>query len=73
MLPSELYDMMPVILGGICVLLGLLQFLFPKMMTAKKFRDDPEKVDKIKKGGIPMIIIGIACLVMQVLLFDMQM
>ncbi len=69
----ELYDMMPFILGGMMVLLGLLQFLCPRMMTAKKYKDNPEQVAKIKKGGIPMILLGIVWMVLEVVLLNNQM
>lgn len=60
-----MYDMMELILAGIMVLFGIFMIACPKQSTKKKYRDDPEKVAKVRKAGIVWVICGILLFILQ--------
>lgn len=60
-----MYDMMELILAVIMVLLGIFTIAFPKQSTKKKYRDDPARVEKVRKTGIVWIICGILLFILQ--------
>lgn len=62
----EMYDMIPVILGSIMLILGLVTLIFPKAVTKKEFWDDPQMMKKRKKSGYAYILCGIVLIVTQI-------
>lgn len=46
-----LYSILPLIIGGIFLVLGLLMNFIPKAMIPKNKRDSDEAIIKIKKTG----------------------
>lgn len=59
-----MYDWFQIILSGVMVLFGIFMIAFPKQATKKQFRDDPEKVSKVRIAGIVWIICGAVLLVL---------
>lgn len=58
-----MYDLMPFILGGAIFILGLIMAICPRMTTKKEYRDFPNKVKRIRIGGIVLCITGIFMIV----------
>lgn len=63
-----MYDMMELILSGIMVLFGIFMIACPKQATKKQYRDDPEKVAKVRKAGIVWVICGIILFILDLLM-----
>ena len=63
-----MYDMMELMLSGIMVLFGIFMIACPKQATKKQFRDDPEKVAKVRKAGIVWVICGIILFILDLLI-----
>lgn len=59
-----MYDYITVILGAVCVILGIAMVISPKACTKKEFREDPDRVAKTRKSGVVEIFCGIAIIVM---------
>ncbi len=60
---KELYDIIPVILGALIAIMGILMIACPKIMVKKEFRENTEQLAKTKKNGIFEIICGIALII----------
>lgn len=58
-----MYDYFGLILVGLITLMGLFMFLFPKMSARKDQRDDEYQVNKIKKNGLILSVVGVIALV----------
>ncbi len=63
MLSPELYDMMPYIFAAFFAIYGILMIACPKIMVKKEFRDDQEKIAKMRKSGIGVIFGAIILLI----------
>ena len=63
-----MYDLMPLILGGIMILLGTYMTTNPVKATKKELREDKNAVKKIKRNGFIEIICGIVLIILGILL-----
>lgn len=63
-----LYNLIPVFLGIIIVLLGAFMALFPRISTKRDRRDDPRAVSKNRVSGFIMIVLGILLVIFRVIL-----
>lgn len=63
MLSPELYDMMPYIFAGFFAIYGILMIACPKIMVKKEFREDQEKLAKMRKSGIGVIFCAFVLLI----------
>lgn len=63
-----MYDMMELVLAVVMVLFGIFMIACPKQATKKQFRDDPEKVAKVRKAGIVWVICGIILFILDLLI-----
>lgn len=64
-----MYDLIPFILGGIIILMGLYMFISPVKATKAEFRNDSKMVSKTKKNGIFVICCGIATIIIGITRF----
>lgn len=58
-----MYDLIPFILGGLMIVLGLFMFISPVKATKEEFRNDSKMVSKTKRNGIIVILCGIATII----------
>ncbi|MBE5954499.1 MAG: hypothetical protein E7257_10190 [Lachnospiraceae bacterium] len=65
MLSPELYDMLPMIFSAFFVIYGVLMIVCPKPIIKKEWKEDEYRLAKMKKGGILVIICGIALFFIQ--------
>ena len=63
-----MYDLMPIIFGGLMILLGTYMTTNPVKATKKEFREDKNAVKKIKRNGFIEIICGIVLIILGILL-----
>ncbi len=66
-----MYDRFQLILSGVMVLFGIFMIAFPKQATKKQFRDDPEKVAKVRFAGVVWIICGAVLLILDLVIDSM--
>lgn len=66
-----MYDMMQYILCAVMILFGIFMIAFPKQSTKKQFRDDPQKVGKVRKAGIVWVVCGVALLILELVIDSM--
>lgn len=64
-----LYELIPVFLGIIVVVLGLIMAIFPRASTRKDLRDNPKAVAKNRISGFVMIVLGILIVILRIILF----
>ena len=64
-----LYELIPILLGIIIIILGLIMAILPRMSTKKDRRDDPKAISKTRMSGIVMVILGILVVVLRFLFF----
>lgn len=64
-----LYELIPILLGVIIVILGLIMAILPRLSTKKDRRDDPKAVAKTRTSGVVMIILGILVVILRFILF----
>lgn len=64
-----LYELIPILLGAIIVILGLIMAILPRLSTKKDRRDDPRAVAKTRTSGVVMIILGILVVILRFILF----
>ncbi|MBO4347355.1 MAG: hypothetical protein J5840_06930 [Lachnospiraceae bacterium] len=64
-----LYELIPVLLGIIVVVLGLIMAIFPRASTRKDLRDNPKAVAKNRLSGFIMIVLGILIVIFRIILF----
>lgn len=62
-----MYDLIPVFLGAIISILGLIMAILPKQSTKKEMRDDETAVAKVRRNGIVLIIIGIILIIINLI------
>ena len=62
-----MYDKIPVILGIVCIVLGLFMAIAPKSATKKEFRENEAEVAKVRKNGFIEIGLGILIVVIGLL------
>lgn len=63
-----MYDLMPIIFGGLMILLGLYMTINPKNATKKELRNDDNVVKKTKKNGFIEILCGIVVIILGIML-----
>ena len=61
---QELYDMIPVFCGVFFIIYGVLMMACPKAMLKKEFKEDPDRIAKMKKTGPVVMICGIVIAVL---------
>ena len=64
-----LYELIPILLGVIIVILGLIMAILPRISTRKDRRDNPKAVAKTRFSGFIMIVLGILLVIMRFILF----
>ena len=64
-----LYELIPILLGVIIVILGLIMAILPRISTKKDRRDDPKAVAKTRMSGFIMIVLGILVVILRFILF----
>ena len=64
-----LYELIPILLGVIIVILGLIMAILPRISTKKDRRDDPKAVAKTRMSGFIMIVLGIVVVILRFILF----
>ncbi len=62
-----MYDLIPFILGGLMIVLGLFMFISPVKATKEELRNDEKAVSKTKKSGIIVVFCGIAVIVIGIM------
>lgn len=55
----ELYDLIPVFCGIFFIIYGVLMMVCPKVMIKKEWRENPEKIAKMKKNAPVVMICGV--------------
>ncbi len=63
-----MYDMMPIIFGGLMILLGIYMTTNPVKATKKELREDKDAVKKVKRNGFIEIGCGIVLIILGILL-----
>lgn len=63
MLSPELYDMIPYICAAFFAIYGILMIACPKLVIKKAWREDPERLAKMRKSGIGVIFCAIVLLI----------
>ena len=64
-----LYELIPILLGVIIVILGLIMAILPRISTKRDRRDDPKAVAKTRMSGFIMIVLGIVVVILRFILF----
>ena len=64
-----MYNLMPLLFGGIMFCLGLFMAINPKSATKKELQNDADAVAKIKKNGFILIACGIVILIIGIIRF----
>lgn len=63
-----MYDIIPYILSGVLILLGLIMVVLPKQSTKKELRDSEEALKKTRRSGIIVVVLGIVLLLIDIFL-----
>ena len=63
-----MYDLMPIIFGGLMILLGIYMTTNPVKATKKELREDENAVKKVKRNGFIEIACGIILIILGILL-----
>ncbi|MBR4413346.1 MAG: hypothetical protein IKS60_07010 [Lachnospiraceae bacterium] len=64
-----LYELIPILLGVVIVILGLIMAILPRISTRKDRRDDPKAVAKTRFSGLIMVVLGILVVILRFILF----
>ena len=64
-----MYNLMPLLFGGIMFFLGLYMVINQKSATKKELQNDADAVAKIKKNGFILIACGIVILIIGIIRF----
>lgn len=64
-----MYNLMPLLFGGIMFFLGLYMAINPKSATKKELQNDADAVAKIKKNGFIVIACGVVILIIGIIRF----
>ncbi len=67
-----MYYLIPVFLGIVIAILGVIMALFPRISTKASRRDDPNAVRKTRISGVVMIIMGILLAILRFILLTQQ-
>ena len=62
-----MYNLIPLFLGGMMFILGLIMIINPKNSTKKEFQNDERMIAKTKKNGFIVIACGIVVLVLGII------
>lgn len=62
-----MYNLIPLFLGGMMFILGLIMIINPKNSTKKEFQNDESMIAKTKKNGFIVIACGIVVLVLGII------
>lgn len=54
-----MYYLIPVFLGIVIAILGIIMAIFPRISTRRDRRNDPKAVMKTRLSGFAMIVLGI--------------
>ena len=54
-----MYYLIPVFLGIVIAILGIIMAIFPRVSTRRDRRNDPKAVMKTRLSGFVMIVLGI--------------
>ena len=63
-----MYEIMPIVFGGLMILLGIFMVTNPVKATKKELRKDEFAVKKVKRNGFIEIICGIVVIILQLIL-----
>lgn len=61
-----MYDIIPYVLSGILVLLGLFMVVMPKQSTKKELQDSEDALKKTRRNGVIVAILGIILLLIDI-------
>lgn len=64
-----LYNLIPVFLGIVIAILGIIMAIFPVASTKKDRRNDPNAVAKTRISGFIMLVLGILLAIFRIILF----
>ena len=63
----NMYYYLPIIFGVVVIVMGICMIAFPKAMTKKELREDPNAVAKTRTSGVVEVVCGIAIIGLGVL------
>ena len=63
-----MYYLIPVFLGIVIAILGIIMAIFPRISTRRDRRNDPKAVMKARLSGFAMIVLGILLAILRFIL-----
>ncbi|SDJ76545.1 hypothetical protein SAMN04487760_11424 [Lachnospiraceae bacterium G41] len=63
-----MYYLIPVFLGIVIAILGIIMAIFPRISTRRDRRNDPKAVMKTRLSGFAMIVLGILLAILRFIL-----
>ena len=67
----DTYTLTKIVLFVLYTIYGIVMFACPKACLKKEHKEDKEKITKMRRGGLLVLIVGVAVLVIQVVLMRM--
>jgi len=62
-----MYNFIPLILGGMMFIFGLVMIINPKSSTKKEFQNDENMITKTKKNGFIITACGVVVIVLGII------
>ena len=63
-----MYNIIPLICGGLMIILGLFMAINPVISTKRELRDDAKVVGKTRRSGFIMVVCGFICIILGIIL-----